>query len=371
MAVANLRRNRQRFAVTAVGLSVPLILLMMQIAFLQGTSKLVNRFYDSFDFDLVMVSSDYQFLVESGGFPRIRLNQALEVSEVSQTFGLNIQPALWRKKNSNQQTAILLFGLDSNETFVRDVEIRRGLRQLRDNRSVLVDAFALGDLGETAAGTQSKINGVDIEVSDNFHLGLFIYADGSAIVRNAAFPAFSRRDATAINIGLMKIAPDASAERTAERLRAVLPRDVQPLTREAFLQQETNFFVDTKPVGIIIHIGVAIAFVAGSMLQLQVVSTSIQNRIKEFATLKAMGFQPGFVFGVGVLEALLLAACAFALACAASALIFMAVRDSAHIPVGFTVQLIGITLSFTCATLVLSTASAIRRINRTDPAELY
>lgn len=370
-ALAQLRQDRRRFAAALCGLAVPLILLMMQLAFLQGTSTLVNRVYEFFDFDLVILSSDYQFLYESGSFPRSRLNQAAALPEVVATYRLNSQPALWKHPATGQQTAVLLFGLDDDASFVRDADVRRGLAALTDGRGVLADAFALADFGTTAPGTQGRINGVDVEIRDRFRLGLFIYADASAIVRNTVFPALAGRDADRASIGLVRIARGSDPAAVVARLRALLPHDVQVLERRAFLQRERDFFVDTKPIGIMVHVGLVIAFVAGATLMLQVVSTGVQNRIREFATLKAMGFGPGFVFGVGLAEGLLLGAGAFALACAAAALLFHVIRTAAHLPATLGAPLLGLTAGFTLAMLVLSLLSATRRIARSDPAELY
>jgi hypothetical protein len=62
IALANLMQRRLRLVVALAGTSVPIVLLLMQMAFLSGAQLQVTRFYEAFNFDIAIISSDYQFL---------------------------------------------------------------------------------------------------------------------------------------------------------------------------------------------------------------------------------------------------------------------------------------------------------------------
>ena len=169
----------------------------------------------------------------------------------------------------------------------------------------------------------------------------------------------------------MRLAAGADREAVRDTLNANLPFDVRIMTKDEFIAAERAFFITTKPIGIMLQTSMWIAFLVGSIILLQVISTDVVNRVKEFATLKAMGFGPEFVFGVGMLEALLLAGGAFVIAAGATALILATVQAATHLPAGITFVLLGSTLLVVLTMAVLAVASVIQRIAKADPAELY
>jgi len=143
------------------------------------------------------------------------------------------------------------------------------------------------------------------------------------------------------------------------------------LSRDALISQEQAFFISTKPIGIMLTISVWIAFVAGSVILLQVISADVINRIKEFAILKAMGFSPAYVLGIGASEAAMLAFGAFVPAIVLSAAILLVIERATHLPTAVTPGLAITVLAIALPMCLLSVAVALRRIARAAPAELY
>jgi len=371
IAIANLTQRRLRLVVALAGTAVPIILLMMQMAFLSGARIQVTQFYDLFDFDLALISADYQFLVECGSIDRVRLTQAAALPEVAGTFAINVGSNDWTNRADGGRSTALVFGLDETPDFFRDASLREGMANLRTNRAVLVDAFSSPEYGAIHPGTTGILSDSDVDVAGQVRLGLFFYADGSTIVRNTDFPRYERTNPLLIDIGLIRLTGGADAAEVAERLSASLPPDVRVLTRDQLIGQERAFFITTKPIGIMLQISMWIAFLVGSVILLQVISTDIVNRLKEFATLKAMGFGPGFVFGVGLFQSLLLAGGAFLIALAVTALVLAVVQATTHLPAGITPLLAIMTLVIVLTMTALSVVSVVRRIARADPAELY
>ena len=371
IAVANLTQRRLRLIVALAGTAVPIVLLMMQMAFLSGARIQVTQFYDLFDFDLAIISSDYQFLIESGEMDRVRLTQAAALPEDAETFAIRIASNDWTNLETGRQSTTLTFGLDEAPDFLRDPLLREGMASLRTDRAVLVDEYSAGDFGSLADGTTAGLSGTDVDIAGRFRLGLFFYADGSTIVRNTDFARYERGDPLSIDIGLIRLNERADPAQIAARLAASMPADVRVLTRDALLAQERAFFISTKPIGIMLQISMWIAFLVGSVILLQVISTDIVNRLKEFATLKAMGFGPEFVFGVGLLEALILATGAFLIALVVAMIVLGIVEATTHLPAGITPLLALTTLVIVLVMSVLSAISVVRRIAKADPAELY
>lgn len=371
MALANLAQHRTRLLVAIIGTGVPIVLIFLQMSVLGAARTQVTRLYDDFDFDLAMVPATYQFLYSGGTFDRVRFTQARAVEGVAATFSLNIDTDDWTDKSNERRSSLLLIGIDDDARFIRDPDIKNGLAQLGSSRSVLVDDFSVSDYGSLATGTEAAISGQPVDIAGHFKLGLFFYADGSAIVKNTDFSALAGRGARQTSVGLLRLEPGADKDKVIADLTRVLPADVRVADRDRFIAEERAFFITTKPIGIMLTISMWIAFIAGSVILLQVVSADVINRIKEFATMKAMGFSPVYVLGVGVLEAALLAFGAFVPAFAVSALILWLIEGATHLPTSLTPLLAASVFAIALPMCLLSAAFALRRIARAAPAELY
>jgi putative ABC transport system permease protein len=371
VALANLAQHRTRLLVAIIGTGVPIVLIFLQLSVLGAARTQVTRLYDDFDFDLVMVPATYQFLYSGGTFDRVRFTQARAVEGVAGTFNLNIDSNDWTDKSNERRSSLLLIGIDDDARFIRDPDIKNGLAKLGSSRSILIDDFSGSDYGSLAAGTEAAISDQPVDIVGHFKLGLFFYADGSAIVKNTDFSALAGRGARQTSVGLLRLEPGANKDKVIADLTRVLPADVRVAERDKFIAEERAFFITTKPIGIMLTISMWIAFIAGSVILLQVVSADVINRIKEFATMKAMGFSPLYVFGVGVLEAALLALGAFIPAFALSALILSLIESATHLPTGLTPLLAATVFAIAVPMCLLSAAFALRRIARAAPAELY
>ena len=62
------------------------------------------------------------------------------------------------------------------------------------------------------------------------------------------------------------------------------------MTRQELIDREENYFVNVKPVGIMFRVGMLVAFIVGAVILYQILASEITNRLKEFATMKAMGY---------------------------------------------------------------------------------
>ena len=370
VAFSNLAQHKIRLAVALVGTAVPILLLVLQLAFLQGARFEVTRLYQDFDFDLAMVPRTHQFLMSDGTLGRVRLSEAAAIAPIADTYGINISPGYWLDKATERRSTALLIGIDPNADFVSDPDIKAGLPLLNMVGTVLVDDYSSPDFGDIAPGTEATVSERSVTVKGRYHLGLFFYADGSVIVRNSDFPVFAKRDPGEISIGLMRLKPGSDARAVRSDLAKALPDDVRVLTRDQLIADEQGFFITTKPIGIMLWISMAIAFLVGAVILFQVLSTEMIARRKEFATFKAMGFHTGFIFGVGLLQAGFLSLGAFLPGLVAGAAILWVVETTTHLPANITSALVFDVLLSVLAMSGLAVYSVLRRIARADPAEL-
>jgi len=354
-----------------MGTTVAVFLLLLQVQLLESVQTKATQLYDLFEFDLVVVSNSYQFMYAAEPFNSVRLAQARVEGSVADVFALNIRVADWFSEETGKESSLLLFGVDAKPGFIRDSALRRALPLLRQRGEVVIDAFSHSDYGNLDVGAIGWIRDKEVRVVAPFELGMFFFADGSAVIANDYFPDFSGRSYLETSVGMIQLKPGASITGAKRNLRRALPADVLVFTRDELIAQEQQYFVSVKPIGIMFRAGMVIAFVVGGAILFQVLSTEITNRLNEFATFKAIGFGPGFLYGIGVIQILLFAVIGFVLAAFASVGVSTIIRNVIHLPMTLEPKLIAAVFGATILMCVVPGLVTLQRVRLADPAELY
>jgi len=371
VAGANLLQHRLRLLAALAGIAVALFLLVLQISVLDAAKAKVTMLYNDFNFDLAAVPDTYQFLLNFETVDRVVLNQAQATGDVTQSFGLNVNVVHWMQWPSKKVAYLFLIGLDDPGTFVRDPVIREGMKSLVSSHDLLMDSWSESDIGPLATGVTAKIGDEQESIAGHFKLGLFFYGEGSAIVRNTDFPRLTDRDSSKVSIGLFQLRPGVSAQKAKRDLEAVVPEHTLIFTRSELLQQERDYFLTVRPVGIMIYISMLIACLVGTVIMVQVLSTEVANRTKEYAVLKAMGATPWFVHGIGAAQALLLGLGGLLPALILGGALLWYIEFRTHLETALGLMLFGKMLAIACVAALCAAATVIMRVQRADPAALY
>jgi len=371
IAWQNLTQHVTRTLSALLGTTVAVFLLLLQVQLLQSVQTKATQLYDLFDFDLVVVSNTYQFMYAAQPFNAVRLAQARVDDAVDDVFALNIRVTDWFSKATGKESSLLLFGVDAKPAFIEDAALRRALPLLRQRGNVVIDAFSHRDFGALVPGATGRIRDREARVVARFELGLFFFADGSAVIANDYFPEFSGRSYVETSVGMIRVKRGRSVSAAKRRLRKTLPSDVLVFTRDELISQEQQYFVSVKPIGIMFRAGMVIAFVVGGAILYQVLSTEITTRLKEFATFKAIGFGPVFLYGIGVIQILLFAVVGFVCASFASIGVSTIIRSVIHLPMTLEPRLIAAVFGATILMCIVPGFVTLRRVRLADPAELY
>jgi putative ABC transport system permease protein len=371
VAAANLLQQRLRLATALSGIAVALLLLLLQISVLEAARAKVTALYDDFNFDLAIVPDTYQFLLSFDTINRVDLEIARATGDIVDTFGLNVENVHWTELPSKQMTYNFLIGLDDPGSFVRDRDIRAGWPLLRSSHAILADKYSQASVGPVSPGTDAQIGDERVNVVGQFKLGLFFYAEGGTITRNANFDRFTNRDPNLISIGLLKLKPGVPAAKARADLIKALPSNILVMTRDTLLSDERAYFLSTKPVGIMLYISMIIACLVGGAIIVQVLSTDVSNRMNEYAVFKAMGADLSFVYGIGMAQAGLLGLGSLVPATLVGAVVLSVVANRTHLDAYVGPSLVTTMLVITLALSLAAGAAVVSRVQRADPAELF
>ena len=305
VAWLNTIQNPKRTATAVGGICFSVLLIFMQAGFLGAARMNASLAYSILDFDLILVSRGYLTMPRSETIDPYRVIQASSVPGVAQATGLYIEGGDWRNQSTGDSASCFVFGVATDTPPFLDPNLNTSASNLKESLTVLVDNHSRSSYGAWEIGSLALVNNQNLRILGDYALGMGLLADGSIVVSHNTYARlFGQSMADRYNFGLIKVKPGEDPATVAARLRATLPDDVVISTKAEIMHREERYFVTVKPIGIMFQVGMAVAFIVGAVILYQILSSEISNRMREFATLKAMGYTERYIYGVGISQGL-------------------------------------------------------------------
>jgi putative ABC transport system permease protein len=169
----------------------------------------------------------------------------------------------------------------------------------------------------------------------------------------------------------IRLAPGADVAAAQARLREILPRDVVVLTQAELVAWERRYWEEATPIGFIFGFGSVMGLIVGMVIVYQILFSDIANHLREYATLKAIGYSNGHLARVVLGAALLLAVLGFIPGALLSAYLYQVVGEATFLPLAMDLErLLGVFgMIFTmCAAAGLL---AMRKLRDANPADMF
>ncbi len=406
LALRNVLRGGRRSLAAVAGVAFSVMMVLLQLGFLQAVRITATDIYDQLDFDIILLSPNYDQFYDPGFFPRNRLRQAGVVEDVTASYPFYATFGLWRcppyppdrpmdapdpptpgpierwlqgerLPRPIVRRELLVIGVDlDNHPF--KPPIRRRISEARDPLAagdrVLLNAQSHVDFGWES---RDRFDGWElgkhaVRLAGGFRLLRGFAADGAALCGDDAFVRlcdYPSRET--LNFGFLKVRPGANPDEVVERLRAALPPDVNPYTRRQIYEREQEHWVDQTSTGKLFSFGVLVAMIVATAVVYQVLSNDIRNHLAEYATLKAMGYSNLRLARVVVGQSLIYMMIAYLVAVIIGDVVYHATETLAGIPMRLTGQSLGIALGLSVAVGLITGAMSLRRLRAADPAELF
>ena len=378
LGLKQLRHDKMRLLTAIAGITFADVLIFLQLGFSDALYKSNTQYPRILATDIVLISTQATNFGQLRTFPRSRLYQARDIPGVVEADALYIGSIQWRNPNTREKTSMLVVGQNPYRPAFDLPEVNQQLEALKLPESVLFDQAARGDYTEMIAqisqgqpvSTEVGLNTVD--VVGLFEVGASFADDGALITSDQNFlRLFPRRDAGAVSLGLIRLAPEADAEQVRAELAERLPPDVLVLTSEGYLEFELNEIQSESPVGFVFGIGTAMGFIVGVVIVYQVLSTDVNSHLAEYATFRAMGYRNSYLLGVVFEEALILSVMGFIPSLGLAIGVYQLAAGATALPIAMPVSRAIYVLIATFVMCGASGAIATRRLQAADPADIF
>jgi putative ABC transport system permease protein len=373
-----LRHKPLRLAVALSGIAFAVLLIMMQLGFRSALFESAARFHERFDYDIALFSPDSVFIVRPEPFSIRRLYQALGFDAVEDVTPVYIFPAVWKNPWNNERRSINTVGFHPDHSLLKLPGFEEAQALLRRQDVVLFDRGSRPEFGPVAATLDSgmpvvtEINDREMVVLGLFEMGTSFGIDGSVITSDDNWlRLFPEKPRSEIQLGLIRLKPGHDADRVREALAEYLPDDVLVLTRQQFVQREKDYWNSATPIGYIFAFGAIMGFVVGAIIVYQILFADVSEHLNEYATLRAIGFRNGFVSGIVLQQAAILAVLGYLPGVAIVWWLYGKAAAATNLPLYITQERALTVFLMTLAMCALSALMAVRKVRRLDPAEVF
>lgn len=372
LAWRNVSHRKGRSIVALCGISFAILLIFMQLGFYAAAATSATNVYEALAFDVLVLSPQYTFLARPNAFLRNRLEQVRAMPGVASITPLWIEIGEWRSVASGERWNILTLGVDPADRPFRAEAINRQLPMLKVPDTALSDSLSRLEHGPLDAGITSELQHHRIRIVGRYTIGAGFVAGATLVTgRDTFLDVFKDASPDRISAGLVTLVPGPSPQTAALELRQRLWPVATALTRSELSDREQGFWLRIKPIGIIFTSGVLVAFAAGAVVLYQVLAAEAQHRLREYATLKAIGYRDRYVYGVVVRQAIIFSGLGFVPAFFLAHVLYFLLRTRAQVPVTMGVERVAGVFGLTAVMCLGATLVAVRKLREADPADLF
>ena len=314
LAWLQLTREKPRLIVALAGIAFADFLMFMQLAFREALFESNVRLHTSLEGEVVLINPQSNAVNFLESFSQRRLYQALDLKEVASVHPIYVGLTSWKNPQTRRSSEVQVIAANPNELVFNLPGMQQNLKPIKMPDVVLFDRGSRPDFGPIATDfdrgkkIETEVGGRRIKVGGVVELGASFGSDGNIVTSDLNFfRLFKDRKAGLIDIGLIKLKPGANPETVVAQLRQYLPKDIEVLSKQEFIQKEKDYWATSTPIGFIFALGTVMGFIVGTVIVYQILYSEVSDHLSEYATLKAMGYSQNYLLLVVFQEAFILA----------------------------------------------------------------
>ena len=383
IAWLQLKYQKGQTIAAILGIAFTAILLFMQIGFRSGFLESLVQLPSSYQSEVFLMSASTETILRPITFSERRLYQALAFKEVESVTPIYLAEVLWKNPQNKalfiRGIKVIAFPLTSS---VIDLPgLKDNLDKLKINDVFLLDEKSRPELAPVVSKikekgiviTEIKTNdGLKrIEVVGLFQLGANTVFNGSVITSDSNFLHIFGRNKEEINLGLIKLKPGVDPQKIISQMESYFPDDVKILTKSDLIAQEKKFYEYGSPLGLIFRFGLSGAIIVGTIILYQILYQKISTFIKDYATLKAIGYSHNSLVIIVLEETSILAFLGYIPGFIISCLMYELLAKDTSLKFEMTFNVAITVLLLICLICFISGLIAVRKLKEAEPADIF
>ena len=378
LAWRQLRAERARLFSAIAGVMFAAVLVFMQLGFRSALFDSATRLLTAMESELFLMNPLTIASFRPEPLPRVRAHQALALPEVAQAVPVYLAQSSWRNPEDGSRRAIQMIGFDADAGAMQFEGLDAIAPALRRVDAVGFDTRSRPEFGDVARLFAER-GPFDVQVGNRMvqmvglvSIGPSFGADGNLVMNEVNFRRMVRdRQASNTDLVAIRLRPGADIAAAQQRLRRILPGDVLVLTHDELVAHERYYWETATPIGFIFAFGSVMGLIVGMVIVYQILFSDIANHLREYATLKAIGYSNFYLARVVMAAALILALIGFVPGAALSTWLYGIVADATFLPLAMTVERATMVFGLIFGMCALAGLLAMRKLRDASPADMF
>jgi putative ABC transport system permease protein len=367
-----------RLVAAVAGIAFAVILMLVQLGFEDALLTSAGIHLTSLNCDLVLVSPEYQYVLGTSHFSERHLYRAFALPEVASVDKIYLAPAPLKNPAHRSDRAILAIGLAPVRGVFNLPAVDQSVELLRDPDTALFDEHCRPEFGTLPADfrkglpTEAEMAGRRLRIVGLFNLGTSFGVDGNIMMSDQEFlRVFPYRTSDEVDLGLVRLRPGSDVSAARARLEALIGPGVRVFTHTGMVEREKNYWATNTPVGVVFKVGLIMGLFVGLIIVYQILYADVTDHLKEYATLKAIGYRNYLLAWIVVQQAIILSILGFIPGLAISLGVYYLASSATLLPLEMTPRNVVAVYAFTFGMCALSGLLAARRLRSADPADIF
>lgn len=378
LAWRQLRAERARLFSAMAGVMFAAVLVFMQLGFRSALFDSATRLLAAMEAELFLMNPLTTASFRPEPLPRIRAHQALALPEVAQAVPVYLAQTTWRNPEDGSRRAIQMIGFDAEAGAMSFEGLDAIAAALRRVDAVGFDLRSRPEFGDVArifaerGPFEVQVGNRMVEVAGLVSIGPSFGADGNLVMNEVNFRRMVRdRQASNTDLVAIRLQPGADVAAAQRRLRALLPPDVAVLTHAELVAHERRYWETATPIGFIFAFGSVMGLIVGMVIVYQILFSDIASHLREYATLKAIGYSDGYLARVVMSAALILAVIGFLPGAGLCVWLYDVVAGATFLPLQMTAERAAMVFALIFGMCAAAGLLAMRKLRDASPADMF
>ena len=382
LAWRQLAHRGKKLVGALLGVMVAVVLMFTQLGF-------KGALYDSavakaLDGQIVLTAPDFKTMsFNPPWMSRNMLYEARTVPGVLSASPLYASTVQVANPTDGNFLTTWLYAFAPDQPVFKLKDVNEAIARIRLNRAALLDRDSRYELGGIAARF-ARSGSLDLvlpapaaatqfvfTVVGSFGIGPTISADGNIITSDLNFYRYLRIPLDRVSLGVVRVAEGADpvavsaviAKRLGPNARVFLMRD--------FVENEIDFYAYHTPIGFIFNVGLAVGIFVGVVFISQVLHGIINDNIREYAVLRAIGYTQTFFVALVTFIAIAIALVTYLPSVGITLVIYGVAASATKLPLILKARYLFTVLTIVIAMSLAAAVYSTKELKRADPVDLF
>ncbi|MFC7475532.1 ABC transporter permease DevC [Dankookia sp. GCM10030260] len=378
LAWRQLRAEKAKLASAIAGVMFACVLVFMQLGFRSALFDSATALLASFRADIFLMHPMTLVSFKPEMLSRVRASQALALPEVQAAVPVYLAQATWRNPENGTRRAVQLVGFDVEAGVMDFPGLAPLIETLKRPDTMAFDLRSRPEFGAVPkllaerGPFEVQVGNRQMEVVGLIQIGPSFGADGNVVMSETNFRRLVKeRLVSQVDLVAIRLVPGADREAAVVRLRQLLPPDVAVLRGPDLVKHERDYWEEATPIGFIFMFGSIMGLIVGMVIVYQILFSDIASHLKEYATLKAMGYS-NFYLGRAVLSAaFILALLGFLPGFALATFLYDVVGKSTFLPLAMDASRALAVFGMIFTMCGIAGLLAMRKLRDANPADMF